>query len=285
MSKVMATKHPTAKSYMKMAETIGQCARAIRGINLPGTAEKIDAAATALRCAAEDAEKMQEMREVLAVLDERVGPHESVEIDYLVDSYEAVLMVNDGATVKQFARGETITDALVALGHTLRGEHRSGERRKAGPIGPSTGTPPVYSYLTSKGCNIHAYGEDRKCLTCGQEAPTEIPDAAWDASVEQIHAENIPSKGTLRDWVDSYRSSYGPTIVDHLHELLSDWVDAYHALTREPTPKPTREPVVWRRWEDAAWIYYETPAWPDCEPLYASPSVAHTNDDNIKPKE
>ena len=32
------------------------------------------------------------------------------------------------------------------------------------------------------------------------------------------------------------------------------------------------QPVAWRRWEDGMWIYYEVNAWPDLEPLYATPS-------------
>jgi len=60
------------------------------------------------------------MREI-DTLDAAVGLHEGVELIYVVDGYEASLTTHDGATVKASAWGETIMDALVALGRTLLG--------------------------------------------------------------------------------------------------------------------------------------------------------------------
>jgi hypothetical protein len=52
-------------------------------------------------------------------LQDYVGLHESVEITYVVDGYEATLTTHDGASKKASAKGHTITAALTALSRAL----------------------------------------------------------------------------------------------------------------------------------------------------------------------
>ena len=60
-----------------------------------------------------------EIREALEALEASVGLHESIEIDYLVDRYEASRTTHDGATTTHIAEGPTMMGALQALARAL----------------------------------------------------------------------------------------------------------------------------------------------------------------------
>lgn len=53
--------------------------------------------------------------EALRELDAEVGLHESIEIIYIVDGFEATLTTHDGASTRRSATGATILEALRAL--------------------------------------------------------------------------------------------------------------------------------------------------------------------------
>ena len=57
----------------------------------------------------------QPTEDVAEALDDLIGLHESIEIIYVVDGYEAALVTHDGATTKRTARGDTVLAALRTL--------------------------------------------------------------------------------------------------------------------------------------------------------------------------
>lgn len=57
----------------------------------------------------------RELQDSLASLEGAVGLHESVEVAYVVDGYEATLTIHDGASTRASAEGATILAALEAL--------------------------------------------------------------------------------------------------------------------------------------------------------------------------
>ena len=57
-------------------------------------------------------------------LDDLIGLHESIEIDYVVDGYEASLTAHDGATTVRISKGGTVMEALTLLIATPTGTER-----------------------------------------------------------------------------------------------------------------------------------------------------------------
>lgn len=55
-------------------------------------------------------------------LDSFIGLHELIEIIYVVDGYQAILLTDDGDTVVHEAQGDTIDEALSQLLNKLTEE-------------------------------------------------------------------------------------------------------------------------------------------------------------------
>jgi len=83
----MTTERPTAASYREMARKMIECAEDDMRTTDDDTYREI---AAALRCAAEDAEKMQEMREAMQEFVDRVDAGE-VCSTYTVGKFKRIL--------------------------------------------------------------------------------------------------------------------------------------------------------------------------------------------------